>query len=231
MNNILTRVMREYAFVSLAEWSAILQSYHVALIRGESGSQMEQHNGLAYSLSDANGNRMGVPIKASAFYCKPTLETLEKKMHVNQHREKPDRGATRKIVLSLLNTSGINELAAFKKALEGRRISLVLHHNSEGYLYGVHYVNHRERTVFKGSELGKTMGAAGIRERFAVQKALLPEKRQERAVSLPVSGNGPDNEKAIGLPENPLGPLLEETFTPGIPLALPRKRKKKGQRI
>jgi len=56
---------------------AVLKQYNVMADRGKEGSRIHSNSGLVYRVLDANGNKIGVPIKASAFYNKPSLKTLE----------------------------------------------------------------------------------------------------------------------------------------------------------
>jgi len=80
ISNVLEYVVREYKFTSLGELNAILKLYNVMADPGERDSRLRQHNGLLYRALDEQGNKIGAPIKASAFWHKPTLGTLEKNM-------------------------------------------------------------------------------------------------------------------------------------------------------
>ena len=50
---------------------------------------MYQNKGLQYRIVDEHGNRVGVPIKASNFYQKPTLKYLEERFNLNQAAWEP----------------------------------------------------------------------------------------------------------------------------------------------
>src|SRR5687767_13289358 len=77
INNIVTEVMKRYNFSSLAEFNAVLRQYNVMADRGKEGMTMFNKNGLLYTMLDSKGNKVGVPIKASALYCKPTMKNLD----------------------------------------------------------------------------------------------------------------------------------------------------------
>jgi hypothetical protein len=64
-------------FTSLAEFNAILQQFNVVTDRGAGNTLMREKGGLIYSLISENGEQMGIPIKASAIYNKPTLASLQ----------------------------------------------------------------------------------------------------------------------------------------------------------
>lgn len=48
---------------------------------------MYERKGLIYSVLNENRNKIGVPIKASDFYNKPTLKNLEKKFRENEKQK------------------------------------------------------------------------------------------------------------------------------------------------
>jgi hypothetical protein len=66
INNIVGEVMRRYRFASLAEFNAVLRQYNVMADRGKEGMTKFKKNGLMYTMLDSRGNKIGVPIKASA---------------------------------------------------------------------------------------------------------------------------------------------------------------------
>ena len=77
--NVLEAVLNSYRYTSLPELNAVLQQYNVRADRGSEGSRTYQHHGLSYRILDDQCNPIGVPIKASSFYSKPTLKYLEEK--------------------------------------------------------------------------------------------------------------------------------------------------------
>ncbi|WP_254492143.1 hypothetical protein, partial [Salmonella enterica] len=76
ITNIVNAVIRTYKFTSLAEFNAVLKQFNVIADRGRENTLMFQKNGLMYSIINEKGEQVGVPIKASAIYGKPTLASL-----------------------------------------------------------------------------------------------------------------------------------------------------------
>ena len=95
ISNIVTQVVEQYQFGSLAEFNAVLQSFNVMADRGAIGSRMYDKGGLLYHVIDDKGNAIGVPIKASSLPGKPTLKNLEKKFDLNHQRKLPLRPITK----------------------------------------------------------------------------------------------------------------------------------------
>ncbi len=94
ISNVLLQVIDKYKYSSLAELNAVLKLYNVVADPGGKGSIRFQQKGLvnyglSYRVLDENGNMIGAPIKASAFFMKPTLANLEKKFKANENLKAP----------------------------------------------------------------------------------------------------------------------------------------------
>ena len=69
---MLDQVIINYKFTSLPELNAVLTQYNIA-DQGSENSRVFKNKGLTYRIIDEHSNKVGVPIKASDFYNKPTL--------------------------------------------------------------------------------------------------------------------------------------------------------------
>jgi hypothetical protein len=101
---VLDGVLEKYPYTSLAELNAILRKYNVMADNGSEGSRIRQRGGLVYRVLDDQGKKVGVPIKASDIYSKPTLKFLEKQFTKNatlrqaaQKRPQPTVGPKTKL--------------------------------------------------------------------------------------------------------------------------------------
>jgi hypothetical protein len=83
ITNIVNTIIREYNFTSLPELNAVLKQYNVVADRGEENTRMYQGKGLVYNATDDSGKKLGIAIKASAIYNKPTLKNLERRFQQN----------------------------------------------------------------------------------------------------------------------------------------------------
>jgi hypothetical protein len=84
IQNVLDVVIDQYKYSSIAELNAVLRQYNVVADRGKEDSIIYQKKGLYYRALDDGGNKIGVPIKASLFHQKPTLNFLEEKFKQNE---------------------------------------------------------------------------------------------------------------------------------------------------
>lgn len=179
--NVLDAVISKYKYTSLAELNAILKQYNVLADRGHEDGRIYKTGGLVYKVLDEQGNKVGVPIKASSIYSKPTLSKLEKYFEENKEKRKAHRLPVRDKINQVLEKTG--SLQQFMRELNKIGIATVLRQNDKGLLYGITFVDHNTKSVFNGSNLGKTFSAAAIQQRIASQN-IPPEIPQ---ISKPVS--------------------------------------------
>lgn len=167
ISNVVTAVTRDYKFTSLAELNGILRGFNVIAIRGEEHTKMFEKKGLMYSLIDVKGNNIGVPIKSSAFYSKPTLRNLEKKFELNKEKRKPYKDRLRESLDKIFNKYSQIKETTFQKELKANGIDLLLRRNEQGFIYGITFIDHRTKSVFNGSDLSKAYSAKALTERFS----------------------------------------------------------------
>ncbi|MEO8947081.1 MAG: relaxase/mobilization nuclease domain-containing protein [Mucilaginibacter sp.] len=157
ITNILGFVVRAYKFTSVAELNAVLGQYNIQADRGSKDSRMYARAGLVYWILDKQGSKIGVPIKASAIYGKPTLKTLEEKFKLNIALRKPFKEGLIQILDGILVKPLIKH--DFQKFLREKGVQCVLRQNDEGRVYGVTFIDQKNKVVFNGSDLGKAYSA------------------------------------------------------------------------
>lgn len=169
ISNIVRMVTRSYKYTSLHELNAILRQFNVTADRGTERSMMYEKKGLIYSLMDESGKRIGIPVKSSSIYTKPTLAFLEKQFKLNEALRQPFREPLKKIIVKVLLSPGIRNREQFAAAMKNTDTTVVFRTNTEARTYGITFVDHQNRVVFNGSALGKSYSANAI-------LALLSEK-------------------------------------------------------
>lgn len=164
ITNVVNEVIKAYKFTSIPELNAVLNQYNITADRGSKDSRMYEKNGLVYWALDAKGNKLGVPIKASSIYGKPTLKALEDRFRLNEVLRKPLKEQVKSKIDKALSIP-ISK-TAFQKQLKEVGIQVIFRQNEEGRLYGITFVDHGSKAVFNGSDFGKAYSAASLMNWF-----------------------------------------------------------------
>jgi len=204
--NVLSHVLDRYQYTSLTELNAVLNLYNVHADQGKENSRIKIHNGLQFRLLDAAGKPIGIPIKASRIYTgttvkrtnephgkptiithSPTLKYLEGKFRKNKLRRAEHAPALKLAISSVLQKHKLLTPQKFSTELKRQGIHVVERRNKEGRLYGITYVDHRNKSVFNGSDLGKEYSANNIAEYLKPEMkpdATLPKEQTYNPITL-----------------------------------------------
>ena len=209
ISNVVGAVFTQYKFTSLPEFNAALKQFNVVADRGKEEGRIFKNRGLVYRILDSDGNKVGVPIKASSIGCKPILDNLEKKFTANEAAKELLKQRTKNTIDECLQSlpGSIKNLIA---TLNQKNIYTVLRQNAEGRLYGITFVDNQNKVVFNGSDLGKGYSAASLQSRLAtgneksltqdetkgsssasaIQKEMGRQKHQEKATTPIIKSEG-----------------------------------------
>ena len=244
ITNVLDAVLYKYNYTSLPELNAVLKQYNVLADRGSEHTRIFQGGGLVYRILDEDGKPVGVPIKASDFYNKPTLKFLEENYTTNEAKRQPFKSRVKNEIdrFFIGKTPTLDELV---KQLERKGIHVALRQNDAGLIYGITYVDHQTNSVFNGSALGKQYSAKAIQGRCqateAIHAVLLPQTRfrpvdigeplQAKTPPMPETHHEPNNTKVTADKTSLLDTLMQpEQMADYIPGQLKKKGKKKRKR-
>jgi hypothetical protein len=191
ITNILGYMLRAYKFTSIPELNVVLQQYHIQADQGSKDSRMHARAGLVYWILDKNNNKIGVPIKASSIYGKPTLKTLEDKFKLNEQLRKPYKAGLIQTIDEVLAKPQTKN--SFIKALAEQQIKVILRQNDEGRIYGSTFIDQRNKAVFNGSDLGKGYSANLLSAKFLPEPAKTNATQQTNNETFtPIVGSGED---------------------------------------
>ncbi len=231
ITNIVNAVIDTYKFASLAEFNVILQQFNITADRGAENTMMRQKNGLIYSIINEKGEQVGIPIKASAIYNKPTLANLKKQFEKNIERRKVYKEPFKKAIEEVFRRYAAISKNTFIAELQKQHIHVVFRVNDNGFTYGVTYIDNKNKTVFNGSDLGKSYSAKAILERLDINDKLR-EPVQQAQLKSKVKATG---QKTVHQPTAYLK-QLEQTnylklaiakYQPEAAPSIPRKKRKK----
>ncbi|KAA6329371.1 hypothetical protein EZS27_021819, partial [termite gut metagenome] len=234
-----------YRFQSLSQYRALLSLYNIGVEKIEGSNQGHKYTGLVYSALDADGNRVGKPLKSSLFGKTYGVEALEQSMKKSGEEIKAGGQAAATKALVSASLAGSRTGSEFRADLQGKGIDLVLRRNDQGRLYGVTFIDHNSRTVLNGSALGKEFSANALGARFAdfstadredlqAVSPVVTRESQYPIVQPTHDDKQPVTVKGYSGDDSPVGSLLS-VLTPepdqhGNDQPIPTKRKKKKWR-
>jgi hypothetical protein len=178
INSVLNQVLFDYKYSSLHELNAVLNLYNVHADRGSEESRVFKNNGLLYKILDQNSKPIGVPIKASEFYSRPTLKFLEEKFRINESKKQYCKSRVRNALRQAFLNERITSVGKLSERLKDESIHTILRKSSEGKLYGITFIDFKTQSVVNGSSLGKEFSAKGIQENCAMNIVTLERKHQ-----------------------------------------------------
>ncbi|HEY0056532.1 MAG TPA: relaxase/mobilization nuclease domain-containing protein [Pedobacter sp.] len=173
ITNIVNAVVSTYKFTSLAELNAVLKQFNVVADPGRENTLMFQKNGLMYSIINEKGEQVGVPIKGSSIYNKPTLANLEKRFSQNHEKRLALKEPLKETINEISDKYITITKATFISELAKDDINVVFRQNEQGLAYGITFIDNHRKTVFNGSDLGKGYAVKAIMERFGTSDKLV----------------------------------------------------------
>ncbi|MDR0430250.1 MAG: relaxase/mobilization nuclease domain-containing protein [Tannerellaceae bacterium] len=228
-----------YKFQSLGEYRALLSLYNIGVEKVEGDNQGHRYTGLVYSALDADGNRVGKPLKSSLFGKSYGMEALEQTMKKSGEEIKTNKQAAKTKALVSTSLNGSRTGSEFRADLQGKGIDLVLRYGNGGRLFGVTFIDHNSRIVLNGSALCKEFSANALGARFA---DFATGENQQFVLSIPQKealrplqdDKQPTTAKGYLGDDSPVGSLLS-VLTPepdqhDTNEPTPKKRKKKKRK-
>ena len=227
INGVLNKVLFEYKYSSLPELNAVLNQYNVHADRGSEESRIFKNKGLLYKILDNDSKSIGVPIKASDFYSKPTLKFLEERFKINAIKKQSHEGNMRSAIRETYINDAIKSPEQLAEKLKKEGVNTILRKSKDGQLYGITFVDHKTRCVFNGSSLGKQYSAKGILDRCKANNFTNENHYYQKSIVI-----ASENAKNLGserlLKTNPLDLLLRaENYNDYIPQQLKQKKKRR----
>lgn len=153
VSNIVREVTSSYHFSSIDELNAILKQYNVVADTGRPGTRMQANKGLIYSMLDKNGEKTGIPVKASSIYTSPTLKNLEVKFEKEKSLKRFYTHYTDKVLEDLLNPPKKWTESQTKGWLARRKINYELIRDQQGKVIDVQFIDNAKKIVLRCADL------------------------------------------------------------------------------
>jgi hypothetical protein len=225
IGNITKSVMQDYAYTSFAEYKAVLSIYRINADRGKEDTNMFKNNGLIYSILDKDGLKVGVPFKSSSFFNGATMRALEKHYQPNIEKRKSSRADLQRRIDGVKEKYVTLTKLLFQRELASSQIAVIYRENAAGMIYGITFIDHKNRTVFNGSDLGREFSAKAITEMLSDTDQL---KSYLKSILISRFGEEPKIDQSPGSGDLLESLLINDELEP-IGLLGKRKKKKKGK--
>ena len=170
VSNILKSVFTSYRFQSFGEYSALLACYNIEAKQVKGEFDGKPYSGIIYTMTDDNGKPICTPIKSSLIGKRFGYEGVEKRITYNAQEFRAKRWQPKirnDVALAMHGSSGNRE--EFVRLLGSKGIDVVFRENDAGRIYGVTFIDHRNREVYNGSRLGKEFSANTFEKLFNSQ--------------------------------------------------------------
>jgi hypothetical protein len=164
--NVIRSIERDYYFLSLKEYQALLTLYNIRVeeVRGE--IKGKEYKGLVYSALNKKGEKVGNPFKSSLFGKSAGMEALEKRIEKSAEiiKTRKLKERSKRVISDVMHTAKSRK--EFEKELEKQGISVLFRTNEQGRIYGATFIDHEQKCVFNGSRLGKEFSANVFNDLF-----------------------------------------------------------------
>lgn len=232
INNVVKPLLKMYRFQSMGEFRALLSLYNIGVeeVKGEVNGC--NYHGILYSALNKDGEKNGTPIKSSVLGKSTGIAAIEKQMQQSGTviKDKKLKERTRRVVSAAMQRTRTE--SDFRKELSAQGIDLVLRRTEDNRIYGVTFIDHRNRVVLNGSRLGKDFSANVFNEYFRNAEES-PSPVQQTSTADHTERQFSSDDK-VATKDTSSGSLLS-LFSPDPVLPdreppLPKKRRKKRRR-
>ena len=161
LSGVVQAILKDFTFNTFTQFNQLLKLYNVQAIEIPREGQKP---GLTYSAIDAAGGQLGTAIKASSLPYRPTREVVERRINAGKKIKEDRIGTLRKAANGHLGQS--QNWTEFGQRLSQMGVHLIPHQGEGGNLFGVSYLDVRQRIIYTGSELGKSFTAGSLKRAF-----------------------------------------------------------------
>ncbi|MFD0701928.1 conjugal transfer protein MobB [Myroides pelagicus] len=156
-----------YNYDSLTSYNALLSLFNIRAERVEASYNGQTKQGLVYFTINEKGEKISNPFKASLFGKRASYHELEKHFKASKEKLKflLNKATLKQTIEIALNTS--NSLEEFKEELLNNGINVIIFQNKDNRFYGVTFIDHNSKSVYKGSDLGKELSANTLNKKWS----------------------------------------------------------------
>ncbi|MFD1145367.1 relaxase/mobilization nuclease domain-containing protein [Larkinella insperata] len=203
VTNVVLTVLNDYRFSSMAQYNQLLGLYNVKALEVPLEGKKP---GLVYTVANEQ-ERQGVGFKASSIRQQPTRETVERRMKSGKKIKEDSASRLRKAIDGPLTTA--TGWVDFQQKLQRTNVLVMPHQGKDGNLFGVSFLDIKQKAIYSGSELGKSFAAAALKNKLGETFERAPKEdtsQSKERVLQPKSEPSQDAPRTSQQPE----PSIEE---------------------
>ena len=164
--SVIRYLPKYYHYDSLSSYNSLLSLFNIKAEKVEALHNGQSRVGMIYFVLNGVGEKASNPFKSSLFGKNASYASLE--LHFQKSKDELQNSNIKSnlkdaIEIAFNMTSSFEE---FKKTLIEEGINVVLFKNKEDRIYGVTFIDHNSKGVYKGSQLSKNLSANAFHEKF-----------------------------------------------------------------
>ncbi|MDM1412446.1 relaxase/mobilization nuclease domain-containing protein [Myroides odoratimimus] len=165
--SVIRYLSKYYNYDSLTSYNALLSLFNIRAEKVEAFYNGQPKQGLVYFALNEKGEKVSNPFKASLFGKNASYQNLESHFKASKEKLKslPNKENLKHTIEIALNTT--NLLYEFKKELLNHGINVVIFQNRDNRIYGVTFIDHNSKSVYKGSDLSKELSANILNQKWS----------------------------------------------------------------
>ncbi|MEK6521893.1 conjugal transfer protein MobB [Myroides odoratimimus] len=165
--SVIRYLPKYYKYDSLTSYNALLSLFNIRAERVETSYNGQTKQGLVYFVLNEKGEKVSNPFKASLFGKNASYQNLESHFKTSKEKLKslPNKENLKHTIEIALNTT--NSQQEFKGELLNHGINVVLFQNKDNRIYGVTFIDHNSKSVYKGSDLSKELSANTLNKKWS----------------------------------------------------------------
>lgn len=165
--SVIRYLPKYYNYDSLTSYNALLSLFNIRSEKVEASYNGQTKHGLVYFALNEIGEKVSNPFKASLFGKNASYQNLESHFKTSKEKLKslPNKENLKHTIEIALNTT--NSQQEFKGELLNHGINVVLFQNKDNRIYGVTFIDHNSKSVYKGSDLSKELSANTLNKKWS----------------------------------------------------------------
>lgn len=159
MAAVIRYLPKYYQYTTLGTYNALLSLFNITAeeVKGQYNGTARQ--GLVYFALNEKGEKASNPFKASLFGKSAGYNELQQHFTKSskQMKNSPDRSTLKTTIEKTIQAATGED--DFKARLKNVGINTILRRTADNRIYGITFIDHQSRSVWNGSQLGKSLSA------------------------------------------------------------------------